>query len=237
MGEGPRGRNGARSTLWRTSVTSSATHNQIGPLWCWFPSGWACARSRRLWVSPMNSPVRLGVSPAVASTPMGVFNQRFEALFTGTGALGCALCFAPLPVLSVYLCTNVGPQGLPATTLWGPLAAAWPAPLHNLPPRWVCQPPPCRESSLPAACLRPSYRSGWMFLLYLLGCRTSIHFNFVSVLVLFLNFRCPSFGCGRRHSVSPYTSILAGSSTNTILTFSNLYYVFNFKLENLTSEA
>ena len=33
------------------------------------------------WVSPTNSPVRLGVSPAAASTPTGVFNQWFEALF------------------------------------------------------------------------------------------------------------------------------------------------------------
>ena len=46
-------------------------------------------------------------------------------------------------------CANVGPQGLPATTLWGLLAAAWPAPLHNLPPRGVHQPPPFCESSPP----------------------------------------------------------------------------------------
>ena len=72
------------------SVTPSTTHNQIGPLWCWFPSGWACACSRPLWVSPRTSPVRLGVCPA-ASTPMGVFNQRFEALFPCAGALGGAL--------------------------------------------------------------------------------------------------------------------------------------------------
>ena len=37
-----------------------------------------------LWVSPTNSPVRLGVSPAAASTRTGVFNQRFEALFSPT---------------------------------------------------------------------------------------------------------------------------------------------------------
>ena len=92
-------------------------------------------------VSPMNSPVRLGVSPAAASTPMGVFNQRFEALFPHAGTLGCAGWFAPPPFLLVYLCANVGPQGL--------LAAAWPAVFHNLPPRWVCQPPPCRGSSPP----------------------------------------------------------------------------------------
>ena len=40
-----------------------------------------------------------------------------------------------------------------------------------------------------------------------------MQFDFLSVLVgfLFLNYCCPSFGCARRHSVSTYTSILAGS--------------------------
>ena len=95
VGEGPRGSNGAHSTLHRTSIFHSATHNQSGPLWCWFPSGWACVCSRPLWVSLRTAPVRLGVSPAAAPTPMGVFNQRFEALFPRTGALGCVVCFAP----------------------------------------------------------------------------------------------------------------------------------------------
>ena len=74
-------------------------------------------------------------------TPTGVFTQRFEALFPWAGALGCVVCFAPhclsqfiyapmsgrrvlpgtllalfsatlSPALSVYLCANVGPQGL-----------------------------------------------------------------------------------------------------------------------------
>ena len=94
VGEGPRGSNGVRSTLHRVSATPSASHNQIGPLWCWLPSRWACAHSRPLWVSPTTSPVRLGVSPA-APTPRGAFNQRFEALFPRAGALGCAVCFAP----------------------------------------------------------------------------------------------------------------------------------------------
>ena len=58
-------------------VTSSTTHKQIGPFWCWFPGGWACACSRTLWVSPTNSPVKLGVSPAAASTPTGFYSQRF----------------------------------------------------------------------------------------------------------------------------------------------------------------
>ena len=114
-GRGLIGSNGTCSTLCRFSVTPSTTHNQIGRFWCWFPSGWVCVCSRPLWVSPMNSPVMLGVSPAAASTPTGVFNQWFEALFPLAGALGCEVCFAPPSFLLVYLCVNVGPQGLPAT--------------------------------------------------------------------------------------------------------------------------
>ena len=110
VGEGPRGSNGARSTLHRISATPSATHNQIGPLRCWFPSGWACAHSQPLWVSPTTSPVRLGVSPAADPTPTGIFTQRFEALFPRAGALGYAVCFAPrhLSGLSVRDCGAVG---------------------------------------------------------------------------------------------------------------------------------
>ena len=40
------------------------------------PSGWASVCSMTLWVSPMNSPARLGLSPAAALTPTGVFSQR-----------------------------------------------------------------------------------------------------------------------------------------------------------------
>ena len=141
MGEGPRGSNGARPTPHRTPIFHSATHNQTGPLWCWFPSGGACERSRPLWVSPTTSPVRLGVSPAAAPTPRGIFNQRSEALFPHAGALGYAVYFVPRrrssqficalmwgrrvlpaslpalfsttvsPALSVYLCANVGMWG------------------------------------------------------------------------------------------------------------------------------
>ena len=110
VGEGPRGSNGARSTLLRIPIFHSTTHNQTGPLWCWFLSGWACAHSRPLWVSPTTSPVRLGVSPAATPTPTGVFNQRFEALFPHAGALGCAVCFDPRhsSSLSVHECGAAG---------------------------------------------------------------------------------------------------------------------------------
>ena len=58
-GRGPRGNNGACSALCQFLVTSPDTPEKIGPFWCWFLGGWACALSRPLWVFPMNSPVRL----------------------------------------------------------------------------------------------------------------------------------------------------------------------------------
>ena len=36
--------------------------------------------------------------------PHSVFNQRFEALFPLTGALGCAVCFAPRRLSSLSVC-------------------------------------------------------------------------------------------------------------------------------------
>ena len=71
----------------------------------------------------MNSHVRLGVCPAAASTPTGVFNERFEALFPRVGTLGCVVCLVPQLFLLVYLYLNVGPPVLPATTLVQVLSA------------------------------------------------------------------------------------------------------------------
>ena len=112
-------------------------------------SGWACSHSRPLWVSPTNSPLRLGVSPAAASTPMSVYNQGFEAYFPMLEPWVAWSVSLPPLFLPVYLCANVGPQGLPATTSWGLLTAAWPALFHNPPLHWVRQPLPCCKSSLP----------------------------------------------------------------------------------------
>ena len=56
--------------------------------------------------------MRLGVSPAATTTPTGIFNQRFEALFPGAGALGYAVRLRSPLFIPVYLCANMGPQGL-----------------------------------------------------------------------------------------------------------------------------
>ena len=152
----------------------------------------------------MHFPVRLGVSPAAASTPTGVFSQRFEALFPHAGALVCAVCFAHPLFLPVYLCGNVGLRGL--------LAAAWPAPSHNLPPPWVR----CRLvlSPLRPYCLSLPLLLVWMNVSSLSPWFSDFHtvwFSVSSCCFLFLNCCCPSFGCARPRSVSTYISILAGS--------------------------
>ena len=139
--------------------------------------------------------MRLGVSSTAASTPTGVYNQRFEALFPCTGTLGCVVCH---PVH----------QLLPHRP-----AAPLPILLHNPPPHWVRQPPPCSESSLPC-CLSPPFLPVWVSVSSLSPWWLDFHavqFSGSSGCFLFLNCFCPSLGCVRRHSVSTYTSILAGS--------------------------
>ena len=103
---GWRGGNATCSGLDQLSVTSPDTHKKIGPFWCWFPGGWFCVHSRTLWVSPMNSPVRLGVSPA-ASTPTGVFSLRFWGFISPLWSPGLhGLSCSPVvpPGLSALLC-------------------------------------------------------------------------------------------------------------------------------------
>ena len=202
VGEGPRGSNGARSTLHRVSATPSATHNQIGPLWGWFPSRWACAHSRPLWVSPMTSPVRLGVSPAAAPTPLGVFNQRFEALFPRAGALGYGLLRSPLFVV-VYLWASVGPWC--ATCTLPALLSATPSPALSVylrecgatgsasgqtacPVRSTLRQSQLRHgnaSPLCPGCPSPPLLPVSMNVYFLFTwCRTSLPFDFPSVLVV-----------------------------------------------------
>ena len=122
VGEGPRGSNGAGSTLHRISVFLSATHNQTGPLWCWFPSAWACACPRPLWASPTTSPVSLGVSPAAAPTPTGVFNQRFESLFPPCWSPGLRSLLCSPPFVR-FICARMWGCGVLPTALPAPFSA------------------------------------------------------------------------------------------------------------------
>ena len=141
----------ALAPLCRILVTPSSTHNQIGPLWCWLPSGWACACSKPLWVSPTNSPVRLGVSPTTV-TPTDFYSQGFWDFIS--------LCY--IPGLHCLSSSPVVPPSLSARE--------------------------CGTTLSDSCCLAVSPLCPgcpWTFLLWLLGCQTSIQFYFLSVLVVF----------------------------------------------------
>ena len=89
----------------------------------------------------MNSPVRLGVSPAAFSSPTGVFSQWFEALFPCPGTLGCVVChwvhqLLPCPpwssshrlaqVLSAQLPVSTPPTGLDECVFFNSLVVGLP---------------------------------------------------------------------------------------------------------------
>ena len=134
---------------------------------------------------PTNSPVRLGVSPTATSTPTGVFNQWFEALFPHAGTLGCAICCQVHQLLS------------------HPPAAALSTRLHNLPPRWVRQLPPCRKSSLPwlPVSAPPTGLGEWFFFISLVVGLHTVRFSVSSGCFLFLSCFCPCFGCAKKQCV------------------------------------
>ena len=147
-------------------------------------------------------------------TPKGFSISGLRLYFPGLEpwVLGCSVCFAPPPVLVVYLCADVGPPcgvcqlqlacPVPqSTSLLGPPAAS----VHQL--------PPCRESSQPS-CLSLPLLPVWINVSSLspwLSDFQTIRFSSNFGCFLFLNCCCPCFGCARRHSVSTYTSILGGS--------------------------
>ena len=147
--------------------------------------------------------------------PRGAFNQRFEALFPGAGALGCRVCFAarcssglsvgecgaagcypPLclphsPPLGVrpsgFICANVGLQGL--------LVLGLPAPFV-----------PHSASLSPASAMRvlstlvpvsapPTSLDECLFSISLVSVPLAVRFSVSS-------------GCARRRSVSTYAAIL-----------------------------
>ena len=150
----------------------------------------------------MTSPVRLGVSPAAAPTPTGIFNQRFEALFPRAGALGYAVCFAPCR-LSRFIYAGIwGRRVLPATlpapfsatlspALWVYLCKCGAA--GSASARTACAIcPTLRQSQSrhshasplhPGARLRPSYQSGCVYFLFP-WCQSPLLFDSLSVLVV-----------------------------------------------------
>ena len=118
--------------------------------------------------------------------------------FPPAGALGCVIC---------HLVHSLLPR-------WP--AAALPIQLHNAPPHWVPQLLPFWVSS-PPGCPHLPLLPVWMNVSSLTSWSLDFHtvrFSVGSGCFLFLNCCCPSFGCTRRHSVSTYASILAGSGVD-----------------------
>ena len=78
--------------------------------------------------------------------PSQVFSiSSLRLCFPALEPWGCLVCFTPPLFLQIYLSTNVGHWGPPATVLPDP----------------VLQPAPCHESSLPS-CLSPPLLPVWM---------------------------------------------------------------------------
>ena len=159
---------------------------------------------------------------------MGVFNERFEALFPHAGALGCSsgLLRSP-PFLPVYLCVNVGLWGATRCSACPVLHHSESGPLGlsvhkcgaagSASGQTACPVGPTLHQSWshhghvsplhPGARLRPSYQSPCMFIfIYLVSDFFAVRFSVSS-------------GCARRRSVSTYASILVLGQTYFILFF------------------
>ena len=67
--------------------------------------------------------------------------------------------------------------------------------------------PSCLSLPLLLVCMNASSLFPWLSDFH------AVQFSVSSGCFLFLNSCCPSFGCVRRHSVSTYASIMAGSSS------------------------
>ena len=84
---------------------SAFSHFPCYPQANWeFLGSWVCVHSKTLWVSPRNSPVRLGVSTA-STTTTGFYSQRFWGFISPSWNLGlCGLSHSPVVPLSFSAC-------------------------------------------------------------------------------------------------------------------------------------
>ena len=106
----------------------------------------------------------------------------------------CGLLCSPAVPPSLSMCEC-------GATLRGLLAAAWPAPIHNPPPHWVRQLPPCRATSPPwlPVSAPPTGLNVCFFFISLVGDFLAVRFSVSS-------------GCVRRRSVSTSAATLVLSN-------------------------
>ena len=120
--------------------------------------------------------------------PHRCFQLEVLRLYFPTGALGC------------------GSASLPSCSSWFIRMKMWYHPLLQMPPFCIFSVPGCPSPPLPPVWVNVSSLSPWLSDFH------TVWFSASSGCFLFLNYCCPSFGCAKRHSVSTYASILAGSS-------------------------
>ena len=115
VGEGLRENNATYSALHRFQSLHPLPTIKLGPSGADSLGGgeWACVPSRTLWVSPVNSPVRLGVSPT-AATPTGFFQSEVLRLYF--------IGLEPWVLQSV---------SLPSCSSWFICTQMWDDPLHQ----------------------------------------------------------------------------------------------------------
>ena len=175
-GTGLRGNSATGSAFCQFAVISPASHNQIGPFWCWFLDGWICACSRSLWVSPTNSPVMLGVSPDI-STPAGVFSQRLWD-FISPALEPCVASSVLLPSCSSqFICRRM-----------------WDCLVRQLPPRRKSSPPGCLSLPLLLVWVNASSLTPWLSDFHTVQFSVSSCFLFLNLLLSFFQL-CEEAQC------------------------------------------
>ena len=126
-GRGPTGSNGPCLALCRLSVTSPATHKEIGPFWCWFPGGWVGVCM--LW-DPVGLSNKLSCESGSFSccclNPHRCFQSEVWGFISPCWSPGFVLCLTPQSFLLVYLYANTGPPRSPAAAFLRVLSARMP---------------------------------------------------------------------------------------------------------------
>ena len=141
-------------------------------------------------LKPLTTIILISISSAflaAAPTPTGVFNQRFEALFPRSGALGYVVCFTPrCSSRFIYV------------RMWGRGVCRWSDCLPRLSHTPPVSVPPRQQESFPPRLPISAPPTG-----------LDVCFFFISLVSDFLAFWFSvSSGCARRRSVSTYAAIL-----------------------------
>ena len=172
-GRGPRGNRAACSALCWFSITSPATHNQIGPFWCWCPVGGlvhalgpcGSLQGTLLWGWEF-----LLLPPQ----PPQVFSVN-----------GLRLYF---PILEPWVVWSVS---LTIWSSWFICMRMWNYPLQDLRPHWVL------STWLPFSAPPTGLDECFFFNSLVVGLPYSLVFC-QFCFFFFFNCCCPSFGCARR---------------------------------------